>query len=210
MNWLRPALWLAVLMSAPVPAAASPVACLTRIEGQDIALVYDSADPILRENRTLRERLFGGYGRITCPGYVTLREMTPDLTDEQRRPFCLLWDDEQDSYGGFEVGDRNAWAECAAPSGAFCRSVNASTETAAEVAGAIGRAAVGAPATGEGASVLDRASGALIATGAGGYISSTLGSATASALALLSAPAVAAGAAVTVVAVGGAVYVCGE
>ncbi len=49
------------------PANAEALACLTTIEGRDIALTYDSQDAILRENRTLRERLFGGYGHVTCP-----------------------------------------------------------------------------------------------------------------------------------------------
>ena len=202
------AVLLAILAAAPVQAAVE--ACLTTIGGADIPLSYDTSDKALRDNRSMRERLFGGYGHVTCPGYVTLRAMTPDLTDDQRQPFCLVWDEKADTYTGFQVGKRDAWSECSAPSGLFCRGVNASAQTAGAVAGAIGRAATGAPLTGGANATLDTASGALIATGAGSSILTMLGTAASSAVAALSAPAVAAGAAITVVAVGGAVYVCGE
>ncbi|QLQ19614.1 MAG: hypothetical protein HZT43_14720 [Exiguobacterium profundum] len=135
--------------------------------------------------------------------------MTPDLTDDQRQPFCLIWDEGTDSYA-LPGRPRDAWSECAAPSGAFCRGVNASTQAAGTVVNAIARAATGAPLTGGANATADTASGALIATGAGASLWSMLGTAATSALAALSAPAVAAGAAVTVVAVGGAVYVCSE
>ena len=199
-----------LLLALASPAEAGVQACLTSVAGQDLPLAYDTADKGLRGNRSIRERLFGGYGHITCPGWVTLRAMTPDLTDDQRQPFCLIWDEATDSYAGFQVGPRDAWSECAAPSGAFCRGVNASTQAAGTVAGAIARAATGAPLTGGANATVDTASGALIATGAGASLWSMLGTAATSALAALSAPAVAAGAAVTVVAVGGAVYVCSE
>ena len=199
-----------LLLALASPAEAGVEACLTSVAGRDIPLAYDPDDAGLRGNRSIRERLFGGYGHVTCPGYVTLRAMTPDLSDDQRQPFCLVWDEEADTYSGFQVGPRDAWSECAAPSGAFCRSVNASTQTAGAVAGAITRAATGAPLTGGANATVDTASGALIASGAGSSVLSMLGAAATSALAALSAPAVAAGAAVTVVAVGGAVYVCAE
>lgn len=203
-----PALLL-LIFATPAPAATE--ACLTSIAGTETALAYDSRDAALRENRSTREWLLGGYGRITCPGFVTLREMTPGLTDVERQPFCLEYDRKAGTYSGFSVGERDAWVECRAPSGRFCRTVNATTDTAKQVAGAIAGAATGGDASGEGgSSVIDRASGAVIATGAGSYISSTLGGAASAALAALSAPATLTAAAVTVVAVGGAVYVCGE
>ena len=203
-------LTLLALLAVPGPARAETVACLTSIAGTDIALTHDTADPGVKASRSLRERLFGGYGRITCPAQITLRAMTPDLTDPQRQPFCLIWDGTAATYAGFQTGPRDAWGECQVPSGRFCNGVNASTEVAADVAGALTRAALGTPASGEGATVIDRASGAVIATGGGGWLASTLGSAGSAALAARSAPAVAGAAAVTVVAVGGAVYVCGE
>ena len=173
-----------------------------------MAVMYDTRDASLKENRTTRERLFGTLGKITCPGFVTLREMTPGLTDAERQPFCLNYDKDRKTYTGFDLGERDAWLSCRAPSGRFCRSVNATKEAAGQIAGAIGRAATGQGGDG-GTSFVDTASGAVIASGAGSYITATLGSVANSALAALSAPGVATAAAVSVVAVGGAVFVCG-
>lgn len=200
---------LALLLTLiPLAALAETKACLTSINGAELAVMYDTRDASLRENRTTREKLFGSYGKITCPGFVTLREMTPGLTDEERTPFCLTYDKTRETYTGFDLGERDGWLGCKAPSGRFCRSVNATKETAGQIAGSIGRAATGG-GTGDGQSFLDSRSGALIASGAGSYVSSVLGSAASSALAALSAPAAMTAAAVSVVAVGGAVYVCG-
>lgn len=199
---------LLLLALLPLPALAETKACLTSIDGAEMAVMYDTRDASLKENRTTRERLFGTLGKITCPGFVTLREMTPGLTDAERQPFCLNYDKERKTYTGFDLGERDAWLSCRAPSGRFCRSVNATKEAAGQVAGAIGRAATGQGGDG-GTSFVDTASGAVIASGAGSYITATLGSVANSALAVLSAPGVATAAAVSVVAVGGAVFVCG-
>lgn len=199
---------LLLLALLPLPALAETKACLTSIDGAEMAVMYDTRDASLKENRTTRERLFGTLGKITCPGFVTLREMTPGLTDAERQPFCLNYDKDRKTYTGFDLGERDAWLSCRAPSGRFCRSVNATKEAAGQVAGAIGRAATGQGGDG-GTSFVDTASGAVIASGAGSYITATLGSVANSALAVLSAPGVATAAAVSVVAVGGAVFVCG-
>lgn len=198
-----------VLFLFPLPASAQTEACLTSIAGAEMAVMYDTRDASLRENRTTRERLFGNFGKITCPGFVTLREMTPGLTDAERQPFCLVYDKGRRTYTGFDLGERDAWLSCRAPSGRFCRSVNATKEAAGQVAATIGRAATGQGAGAGGRSFTDTASGAVIATGAGSYITSMLGSVANSAIAALSAPGVATAAAVSVVAVGGAVFVCG-
>lgn len=197
------------LILAPLTAKAEVKACLTSIDGAENAVMYDTRDASIQENRSTRERLFGNYGKITCPGFVTLREMTPGLTDEERTPFCLTYDKDRKTYTGFDLGERDAWLGCKAPSGRFCRSVNATTETAGQVAASIGRAATGG-GDGGGESFLDTRSGALIASGAGSYVSSVLGGAASSAIAALSAPATITAAAVSVVAVGGAVFVCGN
>lgn len=199
-------LFLALL---PLPALAETEACLTSINGAELAVMYDTRDASLRENRTTRERLFGTYGKITCPGFVTLREMTPGLTDAERTPFCLTYDKGRKTYTGFDLGDRDAWLGCKAPSGRFCRSVTATKEAAGQVAGAIGRAATG-QGSGEGRSFVHSASGALIASGAGSYVTTTLGTVANSVATALAAPGVATAAAVSVVAVGGAVFVCGK
>ena len=200
---------LLLLALLPLPALADTRACLTSIGGAEMAVMYDTRDASLKENRTTREKLFGNLGKITCPGFVTLREMTPGLSDAERQPFCLVYDKDRRTYTGFDLGERDAWMSCRAPSGRFCRSVNATKEAAGDVASAIGQAAIGGGGDEGGRSFVDAASGAVIASGAGSYIASTLGTVANSALAALSAPGVATAAAVSVVAVGGAVFVCG-
>jgi hypothetical protein len=204
------------VLAAPDRALAAPEACLSSIAGREVALLYDSADPQLKENRSARERLFGGRGRITCPGFVTLREMTPGLSDAERTPFCLTYDREAGTYSGFAVGPRDAWLGCRRPERGLCRHVNATADTAMAVTTAMAGAVLGTtpPARtapeGTGSAILDAASGAFILSGAGSYVTSALGNAASSALAALSAPAALTAAAVTVVAVGGAVYVCSD
>lgn len=202
---------LAVLLYLPLAAQAETKACLTVIDGQDVALQYDSKDAGLRENRSTREWLFGRYGKVTCPGFVTLRAMTPGISDAERTPFCLYYDKARETYAGFGLGERDAWLTCAAPPepGRFCRGVNASKGMASAIAGRIAHAAKRDDEA-DGQSFQHQGSGAMIASGAGSYITSTLGSATSSALAAATAPATLTAAAVSVVAVGGAVYVCGQ
>ena len=194
---------LALLLLLPAPALARPEACLTSLEGFPTALSYDTTDQEVRANRSVRERVLGGYGDITCPGYVTLRAMTPGLNDRERSAFCLRFDRDKTTYTGFSEGKRDAYVHCAEPTGAFCERVNASAETARLVAGSAGRVINGARAVENGA-------GAVILSGSAGSVSAALSSLGAQALAAATAPAALAAAAVTVVAVGGAVYVCSD
>ncbi|MCE6950545.1 hypothetical protein LAZ29_06360 [Cereibacter sphaeroides] len=199
---MRPAL-VVLLLLAPTAAAAKPQACLTSLEGFPTALSYDSEDQEVRANRSTRERWLGGYGDITCPGYVTLRAMTPGLNDRERSVFCLQFDHESNTYTGFAEGKRDAYVHCAQPTGAFCEKVNASAETARKVAGAAGRVLNGVHA-------VENSAGAVVLSGSTGSVSAALSNLGATALPIVSAPATLAAAAVTVVAVGGAVYVCSE
>ncbi|ULB08856.1 hypothetical protein ORIO_02780 [Cereibacter azotoformans] len=193
----------ALVPMLPAAALAKPEACLTSLEGFPTALAYDTGDEEVRANRSIRERWLGGYGRITCPGYVTLRAMTPGLNDRERSVFCLQFDREANTYTGFAEGKRDAYLHCAKPSGAFCEKVNASAETAGKVAGAAGTALNGVRA-------VENSAGAVVLSGTTGSVSAALSNLGATALATVTAPAALTAAAVTVVAVGGAVYVCSE
>ncbi len=209
---MRFAVLAAALVTMATTVAARPTACWTSVSGERRALLYESTDPVLRESQSYRERLFGGRGRITCPGYVTLRAMTPDLTDAERAPFCLQYDRPARTYSGFVVGVRDAYVGCRKPSRTFCERVNATK------AGALALASFGAgivsgantAATAAGVTAVEHASGAIILTGSGGYIAGTLGTLASGALSVLTAPATVTATAVTVVAVGGAVYVCSD
>ncbi|MBZ4690171.1 MAG: hypothetical protein JG765_1422 [Cereibacter sp.] len=185
-------------------ADAKPEACLTSLEGFPTPLQYDTDDTEMRQNRSYRERFLGGYGDITCPGYVTLRAMTPGLTDTERSVFCLQYDAKAETYTGFSQGKRNAYVHCAQPTRAFCEKVNDSRDSALAIAGNAGRGAL------SGVNAVQNGAGAVVMSGTGASIGSALSSLGASTAAALSAPAVLAAAAVTVVAVGGTVYVCSE
>lgn len=204
-RWSRAALAALALPAAlaAAPALAKPEACLTSLEGFPTALSWDTKDQEVRANRSIRERWLGGYGDITCPGYVTLRAMTPGLSDTERSVFCLQFDREQKTYTGFAEGERDAYLHCAKPTGAFCQQVNASAETVGQIARSAGRVI-------DGANAVQNATGAVILSGSAGSVSSALSSLGASTLAAATAPAALAAAAVTVVAVGGAVYVCSD
>lgn len=193
------------LLALPGESHARPQACLTSLEGFAVPLAYDTTDPQLKENRTMRERVFGGPGDVTCPGYVTLRHLTPGLSDTERAVFCLQFDGQAKTYTGFAEGPRDAYVACATPSTGFCEKVNTTAEVALSIAG-YGATAAGRAARDSAA----EAAGAVILTGSTASVSATLSSLGASAMSVLSAPATLTAAVVTVVAVGGAVYVCSE
>ncbi|MCQ0093129.1 hypothetical protein [Roseovarius sp. M141] len=164
----------------------------------------------MKGNTSVRERLFGRWGKVDCPAYLTLREFTPGLTDAERKPFCLVYDKDADTYTGFSEGDRNAYLICNNPK-TFCERVNATkdearsyAQTGLDMAMNTAQSAL-SPDVGE---IISHSSGALIMKGSGSFISGVLGTSGTSIGAALTAPAVVAAGAVTLVGVGGAVYFC--
>lgn len=194
--------FLAVLFIATMAQAADPTFCTARINGQDVPLGYDKDEPGLREHFSRREVLFTSWGRDTCPSYVVLRSLTPDLADEERAPFCLRHDKASDSIIGYDLGARDAYGRCEAPARTVCQRVNQTRDAAVAITGAAARGAV------NGARALPDGSGAVILSGSQAYISGALSSIGGAAAAMAASPAIVAGAAVSVVAVGGAVYAC--
>lgn len=179
------------------------VGCETSIAGETQTLLYDPDIPGLKYSLSLREKLYGARGAISCPGLVTLRAMTPELSDTDRTPFCLQWDARQKTYIGYDFGDRDAFLTCRKPRASFCQRVNRSKHAAAQWAGVAGDMALQA-----GTETLLQASGAVAVKGTSAVIGEKLLALGASATAG-SGAAVALGAvAVTAIAVGGAIYVC--
>lgn len=184
--------------------------CFTSIKGKKLRLDY-YIDEIPQEE-TLRDILFGGAGEIDCPAYVTLRELTPELTNNQRSIFCLNYDDEKETYTDISEGARDAYLVCKNPK-TYCERVNATKEEALALVG-LGTATVAASAattaalSSTGVAVVAHSSGAVILTGTGGYIAGTLGAAGTTVVAALTAPLTIAVGVVTVVGVGGSVYLC--
>jgi len=198
--WLITALFLAV----PAAHAADPTFCTTRIKGQDVPMAYDRDEPGLRDHFTLREIMFTRWGRDTCPSYVVLRSLTPDLTDAQRGPFCLRYDKESDSTLGYDLGERDSYGRCKQPSKTVCQRVNQTKDAAIGISRAAARGAA------SGWQALPDGSGAVILNGSQSHIAGALSSIGGAAAGLASSPVIMAGAAVSVVAVGGAVYACRE
>lgn len=195
---------LAILLLPTAAQAADPTFCTARINGRDVPLGYDRAEPGLRDHFSRREIFFTSWGRDTCPSYVVLRSLTPDLTDEERGPFCLRHDKSSDSVIGYDLGDRDAYGRCEVPARTVCQRVNQTTNAAMAITGAAARGAV------QGARALPDGSGAVILSGSQGYVAGALSSIGGAAAAMAASPAIVAGAAVSVVAVGGAVYACRE
>ncbi|MFT4150870.1 MAG: hypothetical protein QM656_11805 [Paracoccaceae bacterium] len=203
---IAPAIIFALLGAAAQ--AGDLVDCQTSIRGQALHFVYDPAVPALRDSRSWRERNFGDWGAVSCPGLVTLRAMTPELDDAGRAPFCLQWDRRAGTYIGYAEGERDAWLGCQTPSRSFCERVNGSRQAAGQIAGqALDMAQV---MTRGGLALSQHPSGAMVLNGPGRAVGDQLAAFGASALAGVSSPAVMAGVAVTAVAVGGAVYVCSD
>lgn len=179
-------------------AAVSPVACSARINGMDVQLTHERNEP------GLRERLFNRRGHAECPAYVVLRSLTPELTDQQRSPFCLRHDTDSDSIIGYDLGTRDDDGLCQQPSASVCQRVNQTRDAALAVTGAAARGAV------RGLRALPDGSGAAIISGSASHISSALNAIGGAASTAAASPAIMAGAAVTVVAVGGALYACSD
>jgi hypothetical protein len=184
--------------------------CFTSIKGKKLRLDYNMDE--IPQDETLRDILYDGVGEINCPAYVTLRELTPDLTNTQRNIFCLNYDKGNLTYTSISEGERDAYLVCVNPKSS-CDRVNATKEEALAVIG-LGTATVATSAattatlSSAEVAVVTHSSGAVILTGTGGYIADTLGAAGTALVDVLTAPLTIAAGAVTVIGVGESVYLC--
>jgi hypothetical protein len=187
-----------------LPALAEATFCTARINDRDVVLGYDTAEPGLDKNFSRRERIAARWGEHDCPSYVLMRALTPELTDDQRGPFCLRHDEATKSVIGYDLGERDAWGQCRQRSASVCERVNATRSAAGAMTSAAARGTL------NGLRALPDGSGAVIMSGSGSVISGALSSLGTAAATVAASPALAAGAAVSVVAVGGAVYACSD
>lgn len=190
-----------------LPSASWALECTTSIVGKQVKINYEK-DQEFRSRAGIRDRVVSNW-RHLCPGYAVLRHMTPNLTNKQRELFCLNYDEKTRGYIGLSRGERDGYWQCTSPN-SLCESINTSKEEAMAIAGALAGTAAGATAvsTGAGISAVAHSSGAMILTGSAGYMAGTLGSASATLLGVLTAPATASAAVITIAAFGSAVYVC--
>lgn len=193
------------LGAATASHAGDLVTCKTSLRGEVQEFAYDPDSPALKESRGLREKLANATGEITCPGLVTLRALTPELTDADRGPFCLQWDGKLNTYLGYDLGARDAYLSCRTVRKQFCQRVSASKQAA----GKLGQAAKGL-AVDAGTEAVLGAAGVAGVQGPATLIAEHLISLGATAVQGVGATAALGAVAVTAVAVGGAIYVCSD
>jgi hypothetical protein len=195
---------LGLVLASPV--AAATASCSTNIAGQPITIFYDENDP---QYSSLRERFFTRAS--TCPGAVVIAYLTPELTPAERQVFCTNYDARTRSHSLPAQGRRDAYGRCTEPS-RTCRLVNTTRDQAMDIAG-LGEQAERGTLTSRLASTISavtHSSGAMILSGNAGSIASMLPSAGSTIGTALASPTMLAGAAASVVVIGGAVYLCGE
>lgn len=194
----------ALLWAAPLWAA--PAQCTTKIQGKPVTIFYDDEEPTYS---SFRERFFSR--RDTCPGAVVITYLMPDLTAEERQVFCANYNPDTKSHSLPAQGPRDAFGRCEVPSNT-CKLVNTTKETALGLVG-IGEQAEDSTLTGRLSSTISavtHSSGAMVLSGNAGTISSLLTTAGTTIGTALGTPAALAGAAASVVVIGGAVYLCSD
>lgn len=179
--------------------------CTTSVRGVAQDYFYDAQSPTLQGSRSMQQKLFGRHGAVTCPGLVTLRLLTPELSDADRGPFCLQWDRKAKTYIGYAEGARDGWLGCKRPARSFCERVNGSKAAAAVLAGKAAGYVIGA-----GIRSAVQPGGAVVMQGPAAAIGGKLVELGSAAVSGVSAPVALGAVAVTAVAVGGAVYVCSD
>jgi hypothetical protein len=196
----------ALSLAVAAPLQAAPAQCETKIEGEPVTIFYDDEE---LPHSSLRERYF--TRSRTCPGAVVITYLMPDLTPAEREVFCANYDPRTRSHSMPAQGRRDAYGRCAEPS-RTCTLVNATRQEALELMG-IGKEAEDGTSTNRLSSTISavtHGSGAMILSGNAGSLSGLLASAGTTIGTALGTPAVLAGAAASLVVVGGAVYLCSD
>ncbi|MDX5403342.1 MAG: hypothetical protein LPK02_14160 [Rhodobacterales bacterium] len=194
------------LMAWAAPGWAAPAQCTTKIQGEPVTIFYDDEEPTYS---SFRERYFSR--RNTCPGAVVITYLMPDLTAEERLVFCANYNPDTRSHSLPAQGPRDAFGRCKVPSNT-CKLVNTTKENALDLIG-IGEQAEEGTLTGRLSSTISavtHSSGAMVLSGNAGTLSSLLTSAGTTIGTALGTPTVLAGAAASVVVIGGAVYMCSD
>lgn len=134
--------------------------CDTSIAGEPTEINY-LRDDEFRANVGRLEKNLSGWGRISCPGYVTLREILRRNQMADDGSYCLLWDKAGDTYIGAQKGERKGNALCRKT---FCERVNATRQAAMRNANAMAVAGFDAVTQRPGAAVLAATSGSVVGT----------------------------------------------
>jgi hypothetical protein len=186
--------------------------CRALVNGTEVVVDFDPTHSEI----THREQVLSWPGRLwnyawgtpsQCSSDVLIQYLSANVEADDIADYCLA-QNEDDSFL-LVPGERNFRGRCRKTT---CEMVNSTKEEGIALAGSLAGVVTGTYAglTAGGVTVVEHSSGALIATGSGGYIAGTIGTAATSIASALTAPAVVATAVVSVVAVGGAVFVCSE
>ena len=197
---------MAIAWLCGAPAMAAPTQCTTKIDGQSVTIFYDDEEPTYS---SFRERFFSR--RNTCPGAVVITYLMPDLTAEERLVFCANYDPDTQSHSQPAQGRRDTFGRCAEPS-RTCSLVNTTKQEALALVGIGEQAEQGSLSDrlSSTVSAVTHSSGAMVLSGNTASLSSLLSSAGTAIGTALGTPAVLAGAAASVVVIGGAVYLCSD
>ncbi|NAZ35793.1 hypothetical protein [Rubellimicrobium sp. CFH 75288] len=193
------------------PAAAG--SCVARVNGQELIIVpedWGAARPGLRE-RLLTwpqrnwDRAWGE--RTACDSAVVTRFLAETMRLDQTEGYCLAPGEE----GWLLVpGARNWRGRCTATT---CERIGMAADGAVEIGRRVAGLALGNPPPEADRGRLEaiaHGTGALLLRGQAGAVAGALGQAAGALGTALASPAAAGAAAVTVMAVGGAVYLCSD
>lgn len=171
--------------------------CETSIAGEKTEINY-VRDAEFRENVGRIEKNFSGWGRISCPGYVTLREILRRNAMGDDGSYCLLWDQQGDTYIGAQRGARKGNALCRKT---FCERVNETRQATFRNANAMAVAGYDAVTQRPGAAILAATSGSMVGT---------LEAAGAAAMGVAVSPVAVGSMVIGSAAVGGTMWYCAE
>ncbi|WP_148292576.1 hypothetical protein [Paracoccus aminophilus] len=169
--------------------------CKTSLSGAVTEINY-LKDEGYQKNVGSMEARFARFGKVTCPGYVTLREILRRNEIKDEANYCLLWDQKNDTYVGAQLGPRKSNAICGKT---FCTRVNSAKAAALQG----GKAAVTS-----GFEEVTQSPGQAIIGVATGDLKGTIEGAGAVAAGLASSPAAAGAVLVGAAATGGALWYC--
>lgn len=194
------------------PALAQDQTCLARVNGADLVVAAGAvlADP---DGVTLRERLIGWPGQtwsratgapLPCDSETTIAFLGAVLAVDQIDRYCLSYDAATDGFL-LAPGARNFRGRCQKT---ICDQVNIARDQTTGFLGGMLQAVLQPPQPG--LLGLTHSSGAMLLTGQRNVLIDALGASATGVTAALSTPAAMTAAAVTVMTVGSAVYVCRE
>ena len=194
-----------LILALAAPLEAREAQCDALIEGESVTITYDTADPAWASRR---ERLFA-RGRA-CPAAVVIAHQLPEMPAEARQVFCASLDPAT-GFGPPNLGARDAYGRCVGAS-RTCQAVNTTRDAALDLAGLadITDADATRSRLTSTLSTVTHWGGATILSGNAGTVTGLLSSVGGTIGTALGSPVLLAGAAASVVVVGGAVWLCSD